>query len=327
MPESPEVEALARFLSERLAGREVAAVELASVSALKTWSPPIEALVGKTVEAVERMGKMVVVRAGTPGAAVQADGPADPAPPAHPATPLGSSPKASAARGQSGRGDALSLVVHLARGGWIRWKDQLQQGRPRPGKGPLALRVRMAGGGGIEVSEAGTEKRLALWVSERPEELAPIARLGPDPLRPGFDLDRLAGALAGSTATLKGALTDQRVLAGVGNAYSDEALHAARLSPFKTAGRLSPPELGRLHEALVGVLEEAADRSAGLASTELKGEKRAGMRVHARSGQPCPVCGDAVRDVWFATSSLQYCPNCQTGGRVLADRRLSRLLK
>jgi formamidopyrimidine-DNA glycosylase len=117
------------------------------------------------------------------------------------------------------------------------------------------------------------------------------------------------------------------VLAGVGNAYSDDVLHAARLSPFKTAGRLSPDELDRLHRALVEVLEDAAARSSGLSASELKGEKRSGMRVHGRSGEPCPVCGEPVRDVWFATSSLQYCPRCQTGGKVLADRRLSRLLK
>jgi formamidopyrimidine-DNA glycosylase len=191
----------------------------------------------------------------------------------------------------------------------------------------LALRVRLAGGGGVEVTEAGTEKHLAIWLTERPEELTPVARLGPDPLEPGFGLEELSTALAGSTSTLKGVLTDQRVLAGVGNAYSDDVLHAARLSPFKTAGRLSADELDRLHRALVEVLEDAAARSSGLAASELKGEKRSGMRVHGRSGQACPECGEPVRDVWFATSSLQYCPRCQTGGKVLADRRLSRLLK
>jgi formamidopyrimidine-DNA glycosylase len=291
MPESPEVEALARSLAERLQGRQVVAVEVASVAALKTWTPPIDALVGRTVDGVERRGKMVAVRTVEPG-----------------------------------QGD-LWAVVHLARGGWIRYRDQLPPGRPRPGKGSLALRVRLAGGGGLELSEAGTEKRLAVWVVEQPDALEQVGHLGPDPLQPGFGAGHLATALAGSTATLKGALTDQRVLAGIGNAYSDEILHAARLSPFKTAGRLSEDELGRLYQALVGVLEEALARSSGLAATELKGEKRAGMRVHARSGLACPVCGQTVRDVWFATSSLQYCPTCQTGGRVLADRRLSRLVK
>jgi formamidopyrimidine-DNA glycosylase len=305
VPESPEVEGLARDLSQRLGGREVTGVDVASVSALKTWSPPIEALVGRTVNGVERMGKMVAIRTlGPPAGPEEQDGGAvsDPGPP-------------------------LWLVVHLARGGWIRFRKELPPGRPRPGKGPLALRVRLAGGGGLEVTEAGTEKHLAIWLTERPEELAPVARLGPDPLEPGFDLEGLSSALAGSTATLKGVLTDQRVLAGVGNAYSDDVLHAARLSPFKTAGRLSPDELGRLHRALVEVLEDAAGRASGLSASELKGEKRAGMRVHGRSGEPCPVCGEPVRDVWFATSSLQYCPRCQTGGKVLADRRLSRLLK
>lgn len=260
------------------------------MAALKTFRPPIEALAGRTVEGVERRGKMVAIRT------------------------LGSGPP-------------LWLVVHLARGGWIRLKEELAPGRPRPGKGPLALRVRLAGGGGLEVTEAGTEKHLAIWLCERPEEVAQVAHLGPDPLAPGFDLERLSGALASTTATLKGVLTDQRVLAGVGNAYSDEVLHAARLSPFKSAGRLSSEELGRLHQALVEVLEDAAARSDGLSATDLKGEKRSGMRVHGRSGEACPVCGEPVRDVWFATSSLQYCPRCQTGGKILADRRLSRLLK
>ena len=306
MPESPEVEGLARDLSGRLSGREVAAVEVASVSALKTWSPSIESLVGRRVEGVERRGKMVAIRTLAPQ------------PPAK-----GQDPGA----GPAEAGLPLWLVVHLARGGWIRFRPELPPGRPRPGKGPLALRVRLAGGGGVEVTEAGTEKHLAIWLTERPEELTPVARLGPDPLEPGFGLEELSTALTGSTSTLKGALTDQRVLAGVGNAYSDDVLHAARLSPFKVAGRLSSDELGRLHGALVEVLEDAAARSSGLAASELKGEKRSGMRVHGRSGEPCPVCGEDVRDVWFATSSLQYCPRCQTGGKVLADRRLSRLLK
>jgi formamidopyrimidine-DNA glycosylase len=223
--------------------------------------------------------------------------------------------------------DGLFLVLHLARAGWVRWKEALPPAPARPGKGPLALRVRLEGGAGFDVTEAGTEKRLAAYVVTAPEDVEGIARLGPDPLSPSFDAACLASLLAGRNTQLKGALTDQSLIAGVGNAYSDEALHAARLSPFKPVSRLTPEEVERLHSALVGVLSEALHRAAGVASSGLKAEKRSGMRVHGRTGQPCPVCGDTIREVSFATTSLQYCPTCQTGGKPLADRRLSRLLK
>lgn len=223
--------------------------------------------------------------------------------------------------------DPLWLVLHLARGGWVRWSDQLPPGRVKPGKGPLALRVRLGGGGGFDVTEAGTEKRLAAYVVASPDEVEGIARLGPDPLEPGFDAAALRSALAEHGGQLKAALTTQSVVAGVGNAYSDEALHTARLSPFKPAASLSGDEASRLHAGLVHVLGDAVERSAGLPAAGLKGEKKSGLRVHGRAGQACPVCGDTVREVSFATKALQYCPTCQTGGKVLADRRLSRLLK
>ncbi len=223
--------------------------------------------------------------------------------------------------------EPLWLVLHLARGGWVRWSEQLPSGRAKPGKGPLALRVRLVGGAGFDVTEAGTEKRLAAYVVRRPEDVEGVAQLGPDPLDAAFDAAALRAALAGHGGQLKAALTTQSVVAGVGNAYSDEALHAARLSPFKSAAKLSDDEAATLHTALVEVLRDAVARSAGLPATGLKGEKKAGLRVHGRTGQPCPVCGDTIREVSFATKSLQYCPTCQTGGKPLADRRLSRLLK
>ena len=223
--------------------------------------------------------------------------------------------------------DPLFLVLHLARGGWVRWSDTLPPGRAKPGKGPLALRVRLEGGAGFDVTEAGTEKRLAAYVVGAPEEVGGVAHLGPDPLDPGFGPDALGAALAGHGGQVKAALTTQAVVAGVGNAYSDEALHSARLSPFKAAAKLTDEEVGRLHAALVSVLHDAVARSAGLPAAGLKAEKKSGLRVHGRTGQPCPVCGDTIRQVSFATKSLQYCPTCQTGGKPLADRRLSRLLK
>ncbi|MFD9013242.1 Fpg/Nei family DNA glycosylase [Streptomyces sp. NPDC059552] len=221
----------------------------------------------------------------------------------------------------------LHLVTHLARAGWLRWQDTLPAQPPRPGKGPLALRVSLEGGGGFDLTEAGTQKRLAVYVVHDPQEVPGIARLGPDPLAEGFDRDAFAALLAGERRQIKGVLRDQSVIAGIGNAYSDEILHAAKVSPFKLAASFTEEQLTQLHEAVQTTLREAVDRAHGVAAGKLKAEKKSGLRVHGRAGEPCPVCGDTVRSVSFADSSLQYCPTCQTGGKPLADRRLSRLLK
>jgi formamidopyrimidine-DNA glycosylase len=133
--------------------------------------------------------------------------------------------------------------------------------------------------------------------------------------------------MASRSGQLKGALTDQTLVAGIGNAYSDEILHTARLSPFKMADKLNDDELVRLFDALRATLTGALERQLGQQAATLKGEKRSGLQVHARTGLPCPVCGDTVREVSFADTSLQYCPTCQTGGKPLADRRLSKLLR
>ncbi|MBO0730619.1 MAG: Fpg/Nei family DNA glycosylase [Acidimicrobiaceae bacterium] len=286
MPELPEVEALCQWLDERTRGHTIQRAEVAALSALKTYDPPVESLRGRTVAGVTRRGKYLVFDTG-----------------------------------------GVWLVLHLARGGWVQWRDQMTSAKAKPGKGPLALRVGFDDGSGFDVTEQGTEKRLALWMTTDPAALDGIARLGPDPLDPAFDTAAMADALAGEGRNLKTVLTDQSVIAGVGNAYSDEALHAAKLSPFKTAGKLTGEEMSRLHGALVGVLSDAAERSRGLPAAGLKAEKKSGLAVHGRTGQPCPVCGDVVREVSFATKSLQYCATCQTGGKPLADRRLSRLLK
>ena len=148
---------------------------------------------------------------------------------------------------------------------------------------------------------------------------------GPDAL--DLSPDDLAAVLAGNTGRIKTVITDQKVIAGIGNAYSDEILHVAKISPFATAGKLSDEQLSALHDAMISVLTDAVSSSVGQGAAMLKGEKRSGLRVHARTGLPCPVCGDTVREVSFADKSFQYCPTCQTGGKVLADRRMSRLLK
>lgn len=223
--------------------------------------------------------------------------------------------------------DGLHLVTHLARAGWLHWKDRLPDGPPRPGKGPLALRVALETGEGFDLTEAGTQKRLAVYVTDDPSGIAGIARLGPDPLAPDFDEERFAALLSGERRQIKGALRDQMLIAGVGNAYSDEILHVARMSPFKLTSSLTKKEVHGLYAALRATLTEAVERSRGVAAGRLKAEKKSGLRVHGRTGEPCPVCGDTIREVSFSDSSLQYCPTCQTGGKPLADRRMSRLLK
>ena len=219
----------------------------------------------------------------------------------------------------------LHLVVHLARAGWLHWRTGLPTAPPKPGKGPLALRVHLDDGNGFDLTEQGTRKGLAVYVVRTPADVPGIARLGPDAL--AVDRDALARLLAGRSGQLKGALTDQTLVAGIGNAYSDEILHAARLSPFKMADRLTDAELVGLYDAVRATLTDALERQVGQAAATLKGEKRSGLQVHARTGLPCPVCGDTVREVSFADTSLQYCPTCQTGGKPLADRRLSKLLR
>jgi formamidopyrimidine-DNA glycosylase len=223
----------------------------------------------------------------------------------------------------------LHLVVHLARAGWLRWRDTLPAGPARPSsKNPLALRVRLDDGSGLELTEAGTRKKLAVYLVRDPATIPGVARLGPDPLDPAFDVDALGAVLDAHPRTqVKGLLRDQSQIGGIGNAYSDEILHVARMSPYRLAGSIDAAERESLWQATVATLNEAVARSAGLPAAELKDDKRAGMRVHGRTGQPCPVCGDEVREVSFADRSMQYCPTCQTGGRLLADRRLSRLLK
>ena len=223
--------------------------------------------------------------------------------------------------------DGLHLIAHLSRAGWLHWRDQLPTTLLKPGKGPIALRVHLANGAGFDLTEQGTQKRLAVYVVKDPQQVPGIARLGPDPLADGYTLEEFRALLASDRSQIKGLLRDQSKLAGIGNAYSDEILHAAKLSPFKSAAKLDGEESERLYTAMRDVLGDAVRRAGGLAAGELKAEKKLGMRVHGRAGQPCPVCGDVVREVSFADSSLDYCATCQTGGKPLADRRLSRLLK
>jgi formamidopyrimidine-DNA glycosylase len=219
------------------------------------------------------------------------------------------------------------FVFHLARAGWLRWSDALPATTIRPGKSPIAVRVRLSDGSGFDLTEAGTKKRLAAYVVGDPSQVPGIATLGPDPLAPGFTAEDLAAILRGRRAQIKGVLRDQGILAGIGNAYSDEILHVARMSPFAIASSLDEAAVARLYAALRDTLAGAVAAAAGKPAAELKDAKRAGMRVHGRTGLACPACGDIVREVSFADSSLQYCATCQTGGKPLADRRTSKFLK
>ena len=221
----------------------------------------------------------------------------------------------------------LHLVTHLSRAGWLHWRASLPPAPPKPGKGPLALRVHLADSSGFDLTEQGTQKRLAVYVVRDPQEVPGIARLGPDPLGDALPFETFRDLLATDRSQIKGLLRDQTKIAGIGNAYSDEILHAARLSPFKSAAKLTDEEARTLYDAMRAVLTDAVTRARGLNAGDLKAEKKLGMRVHGRAGQPCPVCGDTVREVSFADSSLDYCPTCQTGGKPLADRRLSKLLR
>lgn len=289
MPELPEVEALATYLEGVAVGRVIASVDVLNFSVLKTYDPPITALAGRTVRQVTRHGKFLAVHcAGEP---------------------------------------ELLLVFHLARAGWLRWHAELPGGRPKSGKGPLAMRVRLSDGAGFDITEAGTQKKVAAYVVTGIDQVPGVARLGIDPLAAEFTQAELGALLAGRRTQLKGVLRDQTMIAGIGNAYSDEILHAARMSPFRVSAELNVEDVARLHDAVRTVLTEAMTRTAGVAAGELKREKKSGMAVHGRTGEACPVCGDTVREVSFADSALQYCPTCQTGGKVLADRRLSKLLK
>ena len=286
MPELPEVHALVTDLGARLIGRTVDRLDVISFAALKTFDPPVSALNGAVVTALSRHGKFLDLTIGD-----------------------------------------VHLVFHLARAGWVRWRDNPPQASKAPTRGPLAARFVLDDGSGFDLTEAGTKKSLAIYVVREARDVPGIARLGPDPLADEFTLDAFADILSSAgRSQIKGVLRNQSIIAGIGNAYSDEILHRARMSPFKPAS-MSPDEVAALYEAIQTTLREAIARDDGLAASELKAEKKSNLQVHGRTGEACPVCGDTVRQVIFADTTLQYCPTCQTGGKPLADRVLSRLLK
>lgn len=296
MPELPEVAGLSAFLCARLRGAVLTKIQIVSFAVLKTADPPYTALEGRTISDVQRRGKFIILDA-----------------------------------------DGIYLAFHLAKAGWLRYTESPSHAVLARGRGYIAARLEFtrsspeAEGGdtqvGIDLTEAGTKKSLALYVVRDPEQIPGVATLGPDPLSDSFSLEAFAEILSGSTQQIKGLLRNQGVIAGIGNAYSDEILHAARISPFAIAKSLDPAAVSVLYDSVHSILGAAVAEAVGKAPDELKDAKRSTMRVHGRTGEQCPVCGDTIREVSFADRALQYCPHCQTGGKILADRRTSRFLK
>ncbi|GAB3391188.1 Fpg/Nei family DNA glycosylase [Humibacter soli] len=304
MPELPEVHALAADLNGRLGGRVIDRLDVTAFAALKTFDPPVSAMHGMRVVGVGRHGKFL---------------------------DLTLRPDDQESTGaDAGTSVDLHLIIHLARAGWIRWREAAPVPTARPrgrSTGPLAARLVLDDGSGVDITEAGTKKSLSISLVRDPADVPGIARLGPDPLAPEFTEEVFAGILsAAGRAQIKGVLRNQSLIAGIGNAYSDEILWAAKMSPFKPAN-MPPEDVHRLYEAMQRMLREALERADGLKASELKAEKKSNLNVHARFGEPCPACGDTIKQVIYADSTFQYCPTCQTGGKPLADRVLSRLLK
>jgi formamidopyrimidine-DNA glycosylase len=292
MPELPELDVLAENLATQLKGVGVRAVRVVSVAALKTFDPPIDSVVGWNIAGAGRKAKYVWLELVPPDPAAAA-------------------------------GDRLHLVMHLSLGGRISIG-------PKPASRKIAvLTMDLEGDQVLSMTEGSTQRRAAVWLVRSLDQVPGLDSLGPEPLDPDFTVEVLAGILAAGGHTLKGMLTDQRGMSGVGNAWSDEVLHRARMSPFARPERLDRDEVARLHAALVDVLTEARGTMAEQVGGAIQIPKAAErlFAVHGRAGEPCFVCGDTIRSVWMGQRETSYCPTCQTGGRVLADRRRSRFLR
>ncbi len=295
MPELPELETLTAFVRSKVVGCTVAEVQIAALAAVKTADPPISHLTGRQIIDAERSGKWLLFRTD------------------------GERP--------------LILAIHFSRAGWLRWLKNPPTTPLRVGAKQVAIRIVFTDGDGVnrgsmDLTEAGTKKRLAVYLVTDLNQIPAISELGPDPLGADFNATILAERLSRQRGRwLKSVLRDQSVVAGIGNAYSDEILHRARLSPTTRANSLDAAEVLALYSAIRDVLNEALDRLAQLDLAKLKDGKRTGLAIHGHTGAPCPVCGDAIREVSSSDSSFQYCANCQTNGQVLSDRRMSRLLK
>ncbi|MFB9641997.1 DNA-formamidopyrimidine glycosylase family protein [Agromyces lapidis] len=285
MPESPEVQALAEELGARLTGRALTGVDVVEFRIEKTRARPPESLVGERVTGVARHGKLVDLVFGSAG----------------------------------------HLVVSLGRHGWARWAatadgskaSGVESGDPPP---PTLATLSFGDADDVELTDAGDWVSLGVWVVDDPREVPAVAKLGPDPADPAFSRAEFDAAVVGRRKQSKAILQEQESLAGIGNAYSDEILHVAKASPVAHAASLDARALDALYAATVGVVRGAVDARRGVPIDRLKAEKVAAMRVHGRAGEPCPVCGDEVREFSFASTTAEYCPTCQTGGELLPLR-------
>lgn len=279
MPESPEVQALAEDLSARLTGREITGVDVMEFRVARTRTRPPSSLVGMRVQGVTRHGKHLDIAVGD-----------------------------------------SHLIVSLGRHGWARYVEAVGDSTTDAGDGdspPALIVFTFDDGVVLEFTDAGEWVSLGCWIVDDPAEVPAIAKLGPDPVDPGFaraDFDR---AMVGRRKQVKAVLQEQESIAGIGNAYSDEILHTAKISPVAHAATLTPAQLDRLFETTVGTLTAAVDARRGVPISELKAAKVAAMRAHGKAGEVCPVCGDTIRDFSFASTTAEYCPTCQTGGDVL----------
>ncbi len=285
MPESPEVSELASYLTRHAVGHTITRVDIVVGKALKTRHPSPLDLVGGRIAGVRRHGKMIDIEVA-----------------------------------DTGRVDAaLHVVVHFGHDGWVQWHERVPGGLARAGAATLMARVRLDDGSGFDLTDSGQWKGLTIHVVGSAVEVPAIAKLGPDPLDPDFDRDAFSTIVGGRKKQIKALLQDQTVFAGIGNAYSDEILHAARISPIVHGASLTVDERARLAEQTVIVLAAATRARRGVQPDDLRDTKRAGLRVHRRPGQACPVCGDEIREFTFSGAAAQYCPTCQNAGVLLGE--------
>jgi formamidopyrimidine-DNA glycosylase len=295
MPELPEVEITARRLDAALRGAQIESALAPGINALKTFDPPLSVLAGRTVAGVRRRGKHLIVEvAGVDGGAVE-----------------------------------LALLIHLMSAGRLQLYDK--RAGPRDRTSRLLVRVRLAGEGGAEAElrlrEFGSKQ--AAWVKLLRAELSQeqaLAALGPEAWPDPGDADRLK-ELLDAPRPLHTMLRDQHTIAGIGRSWVDEILWEARLSPYKRGADLTEEEAARLREAIVAILGAALEHYERVIALPIPDKLPMPLRVHRHEGSPCPRCGETLRSVHFEDYVIAYCPACQTEGRVLKDRRLSRLLK
>ncbi len=283
MPESPEVQVLAEELDAALTGRTVTDVDVVEFRVTKTRARPLTSIVGETVASVRRLGKLITV-------------------------------------GFEGD-DAGDLVISFGRHGWARWAD----GTEAPAAGeepppPTLVSIGFDDGRTLELVDAGNFVSLGGWIVDDPYDVPAVAKLGPDPAHDEFSQADFDAATVGRRKQVKAVLQEQESFAGIGNAYSDEILHAAKVSPVVHAAALSDDERARLYRATVDEIRSAIEARRGIPIDQLKAAKVAAMRVHGLAGQPCPRCGGTIRDFTFGSTTAQYCPSCQTGGEILPLR-------